>query len=51
MTNNQRLPKAEINGIHGNLAKTFRRRLLGEMPVPLATPASGTRLASARTNS
>ena len=35
MTKSPRIPTAEINGIHGNLAKTFSRRMLGEVPDPL----------------
>jgi hypothetical protein len=52
MTKNPLLPKAEINGIYRNLARTFSRRMLGEVPVPIAAPASRTRIAydPARTN-
>jgi hypothetical protein len=45
VTRKPRIPEAEINGIYGNLAKTFSRRTLGEVPVLIAAPASSTRLA------
>jgi hypothetical protein len=40
-----RVPKAEINGIYGNVAKTFYHRMLGEVPLPIAAPVSRTRIA------
>jgi hypothetical protein len=45
VTRNPRIPEAEINGIHLNLAKAFSRRMLGDVPVLIAAPASRTRLA------
>lgn len=34
MTSSPRIPKAEINGVYGNLVKIFSRRMLGEVPEP-----------------
>jgi hypothetical protein len=45
VTRNPRIPEAEINGIYLNLAKAFSRRMLGDVPVLIAAPASRTRLA------
>jgi hypothetical protein len=42
LTRYSRVPEAEINGISGKLATTTSRRMLGEVPVPIAAPASGT---------
>jgi alkylhydroperoxidase family enzyme len=32
MTSNPRVPKAEVRGVYGSLAKSFSRRMLGEVP-------------------
>lgn len=44
MTRYSRVPEAEINGISGKLPTTTSRRMLGEVPVPIAAPASRTRV-------
>ena len=45
MTRNPRLPDAEVNRVNGNLAQAFSRPILGEVPVPIAAPASRTSVA------